>query len=65
VYVRSVSIQKPVRHDHDHGRLGNCPECGKDVPPDAGALPYGGCFYHVVCALWRRECNRTILAGAR
>jgi hypothetical protein len=45
--------------------LGCCPECGDDVVPDAGALAYGGGFYHLVCALWHRECRGHALAGAR
>ena len=64
MYVSAASIQKPVRHRRDRGQLGSCPGCGKDVPANASALLYGGGFYHVVCALWHRECGRA-LAGAR
>jgi hypothetical protein len=45
--------------------LGSCPECGREVEPDASALPYRGGFYHLVCALWHRECHNHALVGAR
>jgi hypothetical protein len=44
--------------------LGCCPACGHHVAPDADALAYRGGFYHLVCALWHRECRGRTLAGA-
>ena len=44
--------------------LGCCPACGDKVAPDADALAYRGRFYHLVCALWHRECRGRTLAGA-
>jgi hypothetical protein len=44
--------------------LGCCPGCGHDVAPDADALAYRGGFYHLVCALWRRESRGRGVAAA-
>ena len=44
--------------------FGSCPACGHHVAPDADALAYRGGFYHLVCALWHRECRGRTLAGA-
>ena len=38
------------------------PACGDKVAPDADALAYRGGFYHLVCALWHRECRGRTLA---
>ena len=47
------------RYPSNRCALGMLPGCGDDVAPDAGALAYRGGFYHLVCALWHRECRRS------
>jgi hypothetical protein len=59
----AISLRSLIRRSP--ASLGSCPACGHDVRADASALPYGGGFYHLVCALWHRESRGRALAAAR
>ena len=62
--VRGGNAPYVARMSFESLALGCCPACGDKVAPDADALAYRGGFYHLVCALWHRECRGRSLAGA-
>ena len=62
--VRGGNAPYVPRMSFESLALGCCPACGDKVAPDADALAYRGGFYHLVCALWHRECRGRALAGA-